>query len=162
MNTDKKVLTAIRAAKYLGCKVKYPRIDKGFHVATLTGVSLTDGLETRYKRKKDGCIGDYLSFKNNGNHNTDALHCQLILTPLEKITDEDATEVCRLTNANVTDLALKFDKKFVQMGYKVSKQKDSSLWNYDIIDFLRFKGYDCDNAISEGWAISSADVNEEK
>lgn len=89
---------------------------------------------------------------NSAGYNTEY---KLILSPLEKITDEDAIEVCRLTNANVTYLALKFDKKFVQMGYKVSKRKDSSLWNYDVIDFLRSKGYDCDNAISEGWAISS-------
>lgn len=87
-------------ACHIGCNVKYPKIDNGYTVAMLTGVSRTDGLETTFKRKKKGCAGDYLSFKNNGNHNSDALHTQLLLRPLSAITDVDAVEVAKLVYGN--------------------------------------------------------------
>ncbi len=77
---------------YIGCKVIYPGIDGNNITATLTGVSKTDGIETTYSRKRNGCKGDYLSWKSNGNHNCDALHVKLILRPLSSITDEECTE----------------------------------------------------------------------
>lgn len=52
------------AALYIGQKCEYPNDDGGEIVCFLTGVA-SDGIETTYKRKRDGVCGDILSWKQN-------------------------------------------------------------------------------------------------
>jgi hypothetical protein len=73
--------------------VQYPDTIVGKNVtARLTGVTMSE-IETTYKRKRKGCSGDILSWKSNGNHNSDALHTKPILRPLSSMTEEEFTEV---------------------------------------------------------------------
>ena len=61
--------------------VKYKDIfSNRYHKAYLTGVSRTDGIETTYKRKKDGCSGDYIHWV--GRNSVVDLEFKLILHPL--------------------------------------------------------------------------------
>ena len=145
-------------AAYIGCEVEYPETDRDKKKpvkAKLTGVS-TDEVTTTYKRKKNRCMGDLLSWQSNRNHNSDALHMKLILTSLSKITDEHAIEVAKMEGNDydtypmdgkrykVSDKeAIAFTKSDIQNGYLLL-----TCWNY-----LREKGYDCDGLIAAGYAI---------
>lgn len=121
-------------AAYMGCEVQYVDTDNRKIVAKLTGVSVNDGLETTYKRKRKSIAGgyvsgDYLSFKPNDNHNTDALHCKPILISLSEITDEDAVEVAKICEHSHT---IEAGKRIVSdiMYY-------SPINHLHIIDYLR-------------------------
>ena len=74
---------------YIGCEVEYPNTDGKPTRATLTGISRLDGVETTYKRKKDGCIGDYLSWKENGYHDANAFNVKPILKRTTNMTDAE-------------------------------------------------------------------------
>ena len=65
-------------AQHLGLQITYPNTDGKLMTCRLSGVSFTE-IETTYKRKKKGCVGDYLAFKSNGNHNSNALNAYLEL-----------------------------------------------------------------------------------
>ncbi len=85
---------------------------------------------------------------------------RLLLTPLPAITDEHAIEVANLINLHHPfSEPLRFDCGLVKMGYQLQPNKSSSLYNYDVIDFLRSLGYDCDNAIEEGWAVDKTTLS---
>jgi hypothetical protein len=54
--------------------------------ATLTGITLIDGIETTYKRKRRDCAGDYIGFE--GHNNVLDLEFKLHLHPLSYLTKE--------------------------------------------------------------------------
>lgn len=131
-------LTAAQAARYLGSEIVTKEGIKG----VLVGIFLTHG--SCNIELPDGSI-------SVGHLIPD---CQLLLTPLSAITDEHAIEVANLINLHHPfSEPLRFDCGLVKMGYQLQPNKSSSLYNYDVIDLLRSLGYDCDNAISEGWAV---------
>ena len=74
-------------APYLNHKIQVSYLDciedKKRNTAYLTGISLEDGIETTYKRKKKGCSGDLISWK--GNNNIHDLELKLILHPLSDL-----------------------------------------------------------------------------
>ena len=84
---------------YIGCKCTYPDTDPEapWIVATLTGCTIADGVETTYlevqKTSHGQTHGDYLSWKSNGHHNSDALHLKLILRPLSDLTSKEQDEL---------------------------------------------------------------------
>lgn len=130
MNTEEK---AAYLAQYLGSEIEYPNIDSDLKsiVATLTGVSCGDGLETTYKRKKKGCCGDYLAFIDNGNHKCNALNAKILLTPLSAITDKDAIEVAKIYWGKTDFTSIDHTKRVL----------DSLIQKTDVVDYLRSKGY---------------------
>jgi len=74
-------------ATYLPHKIECSYIsDDKRTKAYLTGVSRTDGIETTYKRKKNGCSGDYIGF--TGENNIIDLKFKLILRPLSDLNKE--------------------------------------------------------------------------
>lgn len=117
---------------HLGCSVIYGyngRERRG----VVTGNSATDGLEIFDSRRT-----------THLHHNVDPILCALLLTPLSKISDEDAIEVARTGRANfMTDHA----------GIHSGKQLVFELWDQhphirpdrvvEITDYLRPKGYNC-------------------
>lgn len=165
-------LTAQIAAMYLGCDVAYPDLNGKIIRATLTGVSRCDGLETTYKRKRNNCSGDYLAFKENGAHNCNAFNCQLILTPLSEISDEDAKHILSIVyevNYKSFGMDVPFHSvkklntslriylnKDLKTGIEMHYLSPASIWQFggsmspctgdeavQIVDYLRSRGYDC-------------------
>lgn len=104
---------------YIGCDIQYPDMHREgkFIVAKLTGVSRADGIETTYKRAKDGCKGDYLSWKSNGHHNCDALHAKLVLTPISKVSEADHYNAPREDGYITTSAEI--CKYYCEKGYDV-------------------------------------------
>jgi len=49
---------------YLGCDVEYPDTDDKLVRSVLTGYSIKEGAETTHKRKRNGCKGDLICFKD--------------------------------------------------------------------------------------------------
>lgn len=80
---------------YIGNEIEYPDTDNKKIRAILTGVSIKDGIETTYKRKKFNkysktyTIGDYLAWNDNGNHKSNAFNIKLILRKLSSLTVEE-------------------------------------------------------------------------
>lgn len=94
-------LTIAIAGAYIGCEVIYPNIEGGTRRAQLSGVDIKDNLIiTTFKRKRKNVIGDYLSFKSNGNHNCDALHAKLILIPPDEMPFEVAFKASKILNSH--------------------------------------------------------------
>lgn len=95
--------------------------------------------------------------------------CQLILAPLSKITHKHAIEVAKIINAHHPHSeCLKFDAGLVIAGYKVNANRSSSLWNCDVIDYLRSQSYNCgyahhtaDELIAMGIVVYKNPPNEE-
>jgi len=84
--------------------------------------------------------------------------CQLSLTPLSDITDEDAIEVARIINSHEPHSpCLQLDVSMVKAGYLIDDIRNSSLWNYDVTDYLRSKKYCIPfmglDLVKEGWAV---------
>lgn len=103
--------------------------------------------------------------------------CRLILTPISAISDEDAVVVAKIINAHHPHSeCLKFDYSLVKLGYQVEANYSSSLFNYDVTDYLRSDKrpdgtpkpvYDLGymgirSLIDAGIAISSLDKTETK
>ena len=78
--------------------------------------------------KRDGCEHDYLAYE----------HCQLILLPFDKISDEDAVEVCKFLYSNPALHNPERGKSVATVGDWHSTRK-----GVEVIDYLRSKGYDC-------------------
>lgn len=79
------------AKHYIGCEVEYPNTDGSKPLrAKLTGVT-SDGYETTYKRKKNGCRGDLVGFKDGRErgHNCYAENCKPVLKSLYDLTDHE-------------------------------------------------------------------------
>jgi hypothetical protein len=83
---------------YLGCEVEYPDTDGTPMRAIFTGFSRADGIETTYKKKpkKGEALGDYLSWKPNGYHNSNATKIKPILRPLSDMTKKEMAEYNKL------------------------------------------------------------------
>jgi len=77
--------------------------------------------------KDAGSCGDYT-----------ITECQLILTPLDKISDEDAVEVCKFLYSNPALHNPERGKSVATVGDWHSTRK-----GVEVIDYLRSKGYDC-------------------
>lgn len=99
--------------------------------------------------------------------NTFDIHnCQLILTPISLISDEDIDGAYEV--AGIAPWIDDFSKeKFINIFSPTECAKDEERYGqrcyYIIIDYLRSKGYDCGygehpSLIEAGIAISSADV----
>ena len=86
---DKEKIKIEYLASYLphkvSCSYKVYSDEEKRLVATLTGIN-TDGIETTYKRKRKGCVGDIISFE--GNNNICDLDFKLILRNLSDLTKE--------------------------------------------------------------------------
>ena len=140
------VLARIYGA-YLGSPIQYQDTEGKTVIATLTGVSRADGLETTWDKKKDGCVGDYLSFKANGRHDCDALHAKLILRPLSDITDEHAKQVAELMSSleygelDPDTISDWFNDIWIGNSALMSDYVDGRQLQ-GLIDFLRSLGYD--------------------
>jgi len=127
-------LTAAIAGAYFGAMVRTPDGDyKMHHVApNLMCVEIEEGNQFDYVRYE---------------------HCQLILTPLSKISDEHAVEVCKLLYNNPSLHNAERGRIVATTGDWHSTRKGVA-----IIDYLRSKGYDCGHGnipslISAGIAV---------
>lgn len=81
-------LTIQELAAYLPWEVEVRYKDcmsDKYKKALLTGINKLD-IETTYKRKINGCVGDIISFK--GNNNIDDLNFKILLLPLSHLTKE--------------------------------------------------------------------------
>jgi len=79
-------LTIQELAAYLPWEVEVRYKDcmsDKYKKALLTGINKLD-IETTYKRKINGCVGDIISFK--GNNNIDDLNFKILLLPLSHLT----------------------------------------------------------------------------
>lgn len=136
-------LDAAKAARYWGCEV-IGKDDLNTEIEPVIGkmVELSDHKLT-ISTDKEYC--EFMPFE-----------CQLLLTPLSAITDEHAIEVAKVARPEITDY-----NHLLNIGWGIiSVIKDGY-----IIPELGFKsitailrklcefGYDCDNAIEEGWAV---------
>lgn len=112
-------LTAKIAASYFGAMVRTPDGDyRMHHVApNLMCIEVETGNQF-----------DYVAYDQ----------CQLILTPLDKISDEDAVEVCKFLYSNPALHNPERGKSVATVGDWHSTRK-----GVEVIDYLRSKGYDC-------------------
>lgn len=145
-------------SQYLGQMVSYPEMDGKIVKHKLVAVGY-EYLHVNYKRKIKGCIGSELPFKDNGNHNSNALNAKLILTPLSKITDEHALYIGKIWYSEEKSLSVEKAKSLVNSwnNYEVLSLSD---WASSIIDYLRLNGYavpylqcSVDTLISYGWIV---------
>lgn len=138
-------LDAAKAARYWGCEVV---------CAPYTGQP-----NKKLTGKMIGVTTDsiYIKFPEWAtSHGMFVSDCQLLLTPLSAITDEHAIEVAKVMYHEITEYnhllnigwgviaVIKGDKLVPEFGYRLF---------IPVFDLLRSLGYDCDNAISEGWGV---------
>jgi hypothetical protein len=146
---------------YLGCDVQYPDTNGKIITAKLTGFSRADGIETTYKRKRDGCVGDYLSWEPNGNHNCDALHIKPILRPLSSMTKE---EVADLLGIDGFIKQGNFCSPFFQITYETLTHEERYQHQYihqlsaAQFAYLLKQGFDLFNLISSGQAVEAKEA----
>lgn len=124
---------------YLGQTIRYPNVE-GSKIEKCKLVSVGfEGIDANYPRKRDGCVGDYLSWKSNGNHNSNAIHAYLELKSLSSITDEDAQTVAELFHQ--ADMQLS-PHDLAQCDIETVKDTIEDLTLITpIADFLRSRGY---------------------
>lgn len=126
---------------YIGCKCTYPDTDPEapWIVATLTGCTIADGVETTYlevqKTSHGETHGDYLSWKSNGHHNSDALHLKLILRPLESMTNDEVEEYAKLGDLDHNKMVsesdpFRVDKMAAMQGHWLFKN------GFDVYDLI--------------------------
>ena len=146
-------LTAAIAASYFGAMVRTPDGDyRMHHVApNLMCIEVETGNQF-----------DYVAYDQ----------CQLILTPLDKISDEDAVEVAKMfswfnhyNGKEIEAYKNQFGKTVVSNKERIGKYEtvcldfdNPELLNRQQIDYLRSKGYDCGhgsipNLIAAGVAV---------
>lgn len=78
---------------YIGhVNIRYPDTDGTTMIAKFTGLTQGDGIETTYLEavKEGECKGDYLAFKSNGDHNSNALNAKLIVRKLSSMDTGEA------------------------------------------------------------------------
>jgi len=125
MNNSK--LTAKLAARYYGCEVIC--VSTGFHYVL---------------------DADILSAIENG------VEYMLLPTPLSAITNEHAIEVYYAlypkSKINAKWVEAMFIRNWLVHNNRI-QEVDTPLNYTKTFDLLRSLGYDCDNAISEGWAV---------
>ena len=122
-----------------------------YHNSTVYCVSL--GISA----KIDGVFRDLIVLEHNDTkHVVKSDRCQLLLTPLSAITDEHAIEVARIARPEITDYNHLLNIGWgiigvIKDGYILPELGFKSITA--ILRKLCEFGYDCDNAISEGWAV---------
>lgn len=141
-------LSQIIVAAYFGCQVKVhftriveclnePMLHEYIGIGTIVGVS-----ESGIK-----CEGDWLNVVGKFHDIFPLSICQLILTPINEITDEHAIELAELCNA-VEDDATREERigkgKIIALFHTEYKKYETCSYNERItIDFLRANHYDC-------------------
>jgi len=160
---------------HLGYEIEYPQIgnNKKAQIAILTGAGFEE-IITTYKRKKKDVVGDILSWKSNGNHNSDAINAKLLFTPLSSITEEHAVEVAAIVTGalngacvrkihNRVDLIGTYSATLWHDGEIIYDDDDDEdrkpLIILQAYDYLRSKSYllpynglSPEELISRGWA----------
>lgn len=137
MNTN--VLNAQIAGAYFGCQLYREGYTGGIIAVTWANVK-TSGEDVAYSE-----IGKGKRY-------------QLILKSLDEISDEDAVEVAKIISPDwkiedaimTTSWAEGFVEMIVEKDTLIRASLANKTWNY-----LRSKGYDCDNLISQGIAIKA-------
>jgi len=136
-------LTAKIAASYFGAEVRcapYGGPPDRKIIGTMIGLN-NDGIHVKFPEWQ------------SHQHQVAIGVCQLILTPLDKISDEDAVEVCKFLYSNPALHNPERGKSVATVGDWHSTRK-----GVEVIDYLRSKGYDCGYAnlnslISAGVAV---------
>lgn len=142
---EKLTLTPQIAGNYIGCKIQ-----------TTEGIGILEGVHKQksYVSFDDGQPGRMGSFPISD--------CQLILTPLAKISDEDAVEVCKFLYTNPALCNPERGKIVATVGEWHSTRR-----GVEIIDFLRSRGYDCGHSsipslIQAGIAVDGTLLTDKK
>ncbi|WP_027381853.1 hypothetical protein [Epilithonimonas caeni] len=128
-------------AQYLGTQITYPDTDDKLITCKLHGVTFSE-VETIYKRKKKGCVGDILSFKSNGNHNSDAINAYLELKPLSLITNDELGAIARFYNRTATNVYI--DNEQLTFDYYHGDETHSAAIELNsgyCLDYLRNNGF---------------------
>lgn len=138
------ILTAQIALSYLGCEVLYGYEGRK-KVGTLTGHNAITGLQ----------IFD-TSRLTHLHHNVNPDLCQLILTPISQISEDDAIEVAKMIDEFIESPKVSRDEYCIEinddkrMRHVVIMKVDGSIYcndnqncNNRCIDYLRSLGYDC-------------------
>lgn len=101
----------------------------------------------------------FLDRKNTGSIRVNISSCQLILTPVDRISDDDAVEVAKMCGATfaVDDIGrAKAGKDLLQNYlYRTSNVRGAD-W-FKVQDYLRSKSYDIDNNIAAGVAVEKTE-----
>lgn len=123
---------------YLGCQILDP---KG-RIATLFGMGKSYSKIEYHAGPMEGQMEDF-SFKNT----------KLALLPSSEISDEDAIEVAKICRFEVDD-KIAHGRTLVKVIFSESgiELKIPMRRIFDVINYLRSKGYDCDNLIERGIA----------
>lgn len=142
-------LDTAKAARYWGCTIK----TKEKLTGKLVGIFSTH----------ESCNIELIDNSISVGHKLS--DCQLLLTPLSAITDEHAIEVAKIASIGKYEAkeCIGCDKddyktigKYIVADFNYPTYIDVRIHTdkyIKIIDLLRSLGYDCDNAISEGWAV---------
>jgi len=153
MNKIEKITPQI-AALYLGAKCEYPDHEGNKTIATLTGVA-SDGLETTYKRKKNGVCGDIIGWEQKSEYQKCfAGVVKLHLRRLETITEQEAREVYKAAQGVTSSWpsALTWWNNPTGNDYRNSEIEigTPAVWLY-----LLGKGFDLFGLIDAGLAIET-------
>lgn len=138
---------------YIGCFVKYPNTEGKLITAKLTGVSRGDGIETTYKRKRDNCSGDYISWEPNGYHDCNGQNVKLLLRPLSDMTPDERF----YAQFNAQCYFLENDNKH-PIDYYLPNAEQAAI----VTHYLLSKGFDLFGLIDEGLAIATTLPNKEQ
>lgn len=144
-------LTAAIAASYFGAEVRcapYGGSPDRKLIGTMIGLN-NDGIQVKF-----------LAWQSH-QHQVEIGVCQLILTPLDKISEADCVEVVNSVGLDTEGVGkiistfIDFEKRLVlDFEYQVFRVRLS----VEVIDYLRSKGYDCGhgsipNLIAAGVAV---------
>jgi len=152
---------------YLGCEVEYPDTDGKRVRARFTGFSRADGIETTYKRKRNGVIGDLLSWKSNGYHDSNALHLKPILRPLNDMTLDELKDFLSIVNTpeeikQIPDEefsdALKEIHEDGLEAFNIDSDNVPAIKVSEAFRYLLSKHFDLFGLIEEGLAIYKAEL----
>lgn len=133
-------LTAKIAAAYLGADVKV----NGYYNNDSTPKEIV-GTMTHVGLMSIGTGGGQYSYSQ----------CQLILTPLSKISDSDAVEVAKMCGASFAadDIGRAKAGKDLLFNYLYRTSNVRGADWFKVLDYLRSKSYDIDNLIAAGVAV---------
>lgn len=124
-----------------------------YATAYLTGISKGDGIETTYKRKRDGCAGDYIGWE--GHNNVTDLEFKPILRPLSDLTNEIEHNGEKFVPANKHN-GLTFEMEYVAKGKRAAITPNGTATSYLTIQKLFEWHFDVFGLIELGLAI---DIN---
>jgi hypothetical protein len=150
---------------YIGCDVQYPNTDGKLMIAALSGVSRADGVETTYKKKrfkKGEAVGDYLSWRPNGYHNSDATQLKLILRPLSDMTEEEMGEYWSIIGGSPHLFDKDYFMEWLTNGITESGWEEGMIFgSFEAAlttQYLLSKGLDLFDLIPSGLAIDKTTI----